>query len=308
MKLGYDHPLYILPFDHRHSYATEVFGFEEPMSPERIAVVAASKQVIYQAFQQALAEGVPKDRAGILVDEEFGSDILRDARRNGFITAVSTEKSGQHEFDFEWGENFAEHIEKFDPIFAKALVRYNPDDEAALNQRQAGRLQRLSDYCHQHGRLFMFELLVPAEPAQLDQVRGDTKAYDLELRPALVVRSIHELQDSGVEPDIWKLEGIDRQADCVNVVTAARRNGRSKVGCIVLGRGEDEQKVIAWLRTAAAVPGFIGFAVGRSTFLQPIVDFRAKRITRQVAASQIARRFREWIAVFEEARGRTSPN
>ncbi len=250
MTTGYDKPLYILPFDHRHSYGEEVFGFHEPMGPEQIAVVAASKQVIYEGYKQALAAGARQDRTGILVDEEFGAEILRDAHRSGYTFCLPTEKSGQHEFDFENGDDFARKIEEFDPTFTKVLVRQNPDGDAALNRRQTERLKRLSDYLHAHGRLFMFELLVPAEEAQLKQVKGDKHAYDLELRPALMVRAIHQLQDGGVEPDVWKIEGLDRRADCEQLVAVARRGaGRQHVGCIVLGRGEDEKRVVEWLRS-----------------------------------------------------------
>src|SRR5581483_10762380 len=116
------------------------------------------------------------------------------------------------------------------------------------------RLSRLSQYLQSAGRsLFMFELLVPAEKAQLDRLNGDKKAYDLEVRPRLMVETIHELQDAGVEPDVWKIEGLDRSEDCEKVVVAARCNGRDRVGCIVLGRGENDEKVRHWLATAASV-------------------------------------------------------
>ena len=148
----------------------------------------------------------------------------------------------------------------------------------------------------------MFELLVPAEKAQLDRLKGDKKAYDLELRPKLMVQTIQQLQDAGVEPDVWKIEGLDRRADCEKIVAVARRGGRDKVGCIILGRGEDDKKVHEWLRTAAGVPGFIGFAVGRTAFWEPLVDFRAKNIAREAAVAEIARRYEEYVGIFEKAR------
>src|SRR5438445_5231658 len=252
MAIGFDKPLYILPFDHRGSFQTKMFGWKGTLTAEQTAQIAAAKQVIYDGFKAALAAGVPKEKSGILVDEQFGAAILRDAAKHGFSTACPAEKSGQDEFDFEYGEEFAQHIEAFNPTFCKVLVRYNPEADKALNQRQVSRLKRLSDYLHSRGRSrFMFELLVPAEKAQLDRLRGDKHAYDVELRPGLMVRTIQELQDGGIEPDVWKIEGLDRREDCVKVVAAARRNGREKVGCIVLGRGEDHKKVRQWLRTAA---------------------------------------------------------
>jgi 5-dehydro-2-deoxygluconokinase len=228
---------------------------------------------------------------------------LRDARANGYATACPAEKSGQEEFDFEYGADFAKHIEAVQPTFCKVLVRYNPGSDTALNQRQTMRLKQLSDYLHSKSQSrFMFELLVPAEKAQLDQVKGDKKAYDLELRPRLMVQTIQELQDAGVEPDVWKIEGLDRRADCEKIVAVARRGGRDKVGCIILGRGEDDKKVHEWLTTAAGVQGFIGFAVGRTAFWEPLVDFREKKFAREAAVTEIARRYEEFVGVFEKAR------
>ena len=303
MSIGFDQPLYLLPFDHRESFETKLFGWEGELSAAQTAQVAAAKQVIYDGFRAAVAGGVPKQHAGILVDEQFGADILRDATQQGYMTACPVEKSGQKEFDFQNGEEFARHIETVNPTFCKVLVRYNPAGDATLNHRQAARLKRLSDYLHSSARLFMFELLVPAEPAQLEGFHGNQKAYDLELRPRLMVQTLQELQDVGVEPDLWKIEGLDRREDCANVVAAARRDGRNRVGCIILGRGEDHDKVRQWLATAASVSGFIGFAVGRTTFWDPLVDWRANRISRDAAANQIAQRYREWVDVFQKARG-----
>jgi myo-inositol catabolism protein IolC len=305
-NLGYDQPLYILPFDHRSSFELKMFGWGEDLTSEQTAEIAAVKQVIYDGFKAAVEAGVPKERAGILVDEQFGAAILRDAAARGYTFASPVEKSGQEEFDFEYGDDFAKHIEAFNPTFCKVLVRYNPEGDQALNRRQAARLKRLSEYLHTESpSLFMFELLVPAEKAQLDQVNGDKKKYDLELRPRLMVRAIYELQDAGVEPDVWKIEGLDRREDCEKIVAAARRGDRNKVSCILLGRGEDDEKAREWLATAAGVPGFIGFAVGRTIFWNPLVDLRAKKITREGAVAEIARRYRKFVDIFENVRART---
>jgi 5-dehydro-2-deoxygluconokinase len=280
-----------------------MFGWKGDLTPEQTAEIAATKQVIYDGFKAAVKAGVPKENAGILVDEQFGTAILRDAAKSGYSTSCPAEKSGQDEFDFEYGEDFAKHIEAFNPSFCKVLVRYNPEGDKTLNQRQAARLKRLADYVHGKTKsMFMFELLVPAEKAQLDRVQGDKKAYDLELRPGLMAQAIYQLQDSGVEADVWKIEGLDRREDCVKIVAAAKRNGRDKVGCIILGRGEDDRKVREWLATAAPVSGFIGFAVGRTTFWDPLMDFRSKKTTREAAVAEIARRYREWVDTFDKAR------
>ena len=148
----------------------------------------------------------------------------------------------------------------------------------------------------------MFELLVPATKTQMDRVQGDTPTYDRQIRPELMLQTIHTLQDAGVEPDVWKVEGLDRREDCERVVATARRDGRGDVGCIVLGRGADEKKVVGWLETAASVPGFIGFAVGRTTFWEAVAAYEAHTITRHEASARVAQRFREWTAIFEPSR------
>ncbi len=302
MTLGYNHPLYLLPFDHRHSYVSGMFQFDVPLTPSQRRVVIESKHVIYDGFRCALGGELTPDTAGVLVDEEFGAAILRDANRRGYVTALSTEHSGSAEFEFEYGSAFAAHIEAFHPTFAKALVRYNPEGDAALNARQTARLKELSNYCRTAGQRFMFELLVPATQAQMERCGAAQDTYDRSMRPALVLQAIRALQDAGVEPDIWKIEGLDRREDCERVVALARRDGRDDVGCIVLGRHADDEKVVNWLRTAASVPGFIGFAVGRTTFWDAVRDHVKKRTTRSEAATRIALRYRRWARAFSGAR------
>jgi myo-inositol catabolism protein IolC len=300
MPRGFDHPLYVQPFDHRGSFQTKMFGWQSPLSDVQTAEIAGAKRVIYDGFLAALAGGVPKEKAAILVDEHFGAAILRDATSKNIVTACPAEKSGQEEFDFEYGEDFARHIEAFDPTFCKVLVRYNPEGDRALNKRQAARLERLSDFLAARGRSrFMFELLVPAEKIQLDRLSGDKKAYDRELRPRLMIKAIGELQDSGVDPDVWKVEGLDRREDYERLVATARAGGRHNVGCIVLGRGEDDRKVREWLGVAATVPGFIGFAIGRTVFWDPLVAWRSKQATRDQTVAEIAKRYREFVDLFE---------
>ena len=285
--------LYILPFDHRDSFEHGLFGFAPPLSAEQAGRVKAAKQIVYQGFLQA---AVPADVGGILVDEQFGADILKDARQRGFVTACPVEKSGQDEFEFEYGDDFAAHIEAVNPGYVKALVRYNPSGDAALNTRQREKLALLSQYLQRKERPLMFELLVPATSAQSG---GD---YDTRSRPALMVQAIKELQDAGIEPQLWKVEGVGRREDARALVEVAQRSGRSDVGLIVLGRGADDAQVKAWLDVAAPVPGFIGFAVGRTTFWDALERVLASEISRPDAVSEIARNYQHWVREFEQAR------
>lgn len=304
-ELGFTKDLFIMPFDHRGSFQEKLFGIKgRPPTPAETQEIANTKKLIYDGFKKAIAAGVPKEKAGILVDEQFGSEILKEAKKEGFMTACPAEKSGQDEFDFEYGAEFGAHINKFDPTFVKVLVRYNPEADSQLNQRQSQKLKTLSEYCHAHRHKFMFELLVPATPQQLKSVAGDTTRYDRELRPSLMVQAMQELQKAAVEPDVWKLEGIETAEDSRRVADQARFDGRNQVGVIVLGRGENAEKVKHWLTTAATIPGLIGFAVGRTIFWEPLKGAREGKFSPQEAVDQIAKNYKGFCDLWVQARKR----
>jgi myo-inositol catabolism protein IolC len=300
-SLGYDQTLYMLAFDHRASFQKGLFGIEGTPTSEQRARIGQSKLVIFEGLRRAVEEGAPKQWAGLLVDEDFGAVVARAAKREGFTLAMPVEKSGQDEFDFEYGEDFGAHIEAFDPTFTKVLVRYNPEGDREMNQRQLARLKRLSDWLHERYRKFLFELLVPPEPAQLERVGGDKDRYDLEMRAALVVTAISESQAAGVEPDIWKIEGLDRGEDCARVVEQARADGRDRVSCIVLGRGANDERVIQWLRLGAGVPGFTGFAVGRTIWWDPLKSWVAGDADSDSAAQTISQNYQRMVRAYDEA-------
>jgi len=301
MGLGYDKPLFILAFDHRGSFQKKFFGISGEPNAEETETISDAKTVIFEGFQKAIDDGAPKDNCGILVDEQFGADIVRRAKKEGYLFAMPNEKSGQDEFDFQYGDDFGGHIDEFDPTFSKVLVRYNPDGDRGMNERQSERLKRLGDWLHERDRTFLFELLVPAEESQLQQVDGDADRYDKELRPELMRRAISSLHDAGVEPDIWKIEGIDKREDCERISQEVRSGGRDGVACVVLGRGADEAAVEHWLKTGAGVPGYIGFAIGRTIWWDPLKAFVDGEKERYAAGSQIADNYRHMIAVYTGA-------
>jgi myo-inositol catabolism protein IolC len=300
MTLGYGQPLDIVAFDHRSSFSKGLFGASAPLSSELRARISDTKQVIFESFVEAIGRGAPRPRAGVLVDEQFGADVARKAKAGGFLLAMPVERSGLPEFEFEYGEDFGRHIDEFDPDFSKVLVRYNAEGDNALNQRQTERLAKLSRWLRERERKFLFELLVPATPAQL-QRSGGRATYDRELRPALVVRAIQELQRGGVEPDIWKIEGLDSAADCARVVVEARRGrDRQEVACIVLGSGASLERVLEWLAIAAPVPGFIGFAVGRTLWEDALKHYVAGTRSRFETRAAIADRYLQLIHAYAE--------
>jgi 5-dehydro-2-deoxygluconokinase len=301
MRPGYDQKLYILAFDHRGSFQKKFFGIEGDPDAEQTAMIADAKHLIFEGLAQAVGGGADPSVTGVLVDEQFGSTVPEEARAQGLRLAMPAERSGQPMFDFQYGDEFGEHIEKFDPDFTKVLVRYNPDGDAAGNREQLGKLKRLSDWLVQNERRFLFELLVPAEDAQLQAVDGDSERYDAELRPELMRRSIAEIQDAGVEVDVWKIEGVDARSDCETLVAQARSGGREGVVCVVLGRGADDAKVDHWLSQAAPVDGFVGFAIGRSIWWDPLKAYVAGKIERSAGARQIAENYLRFVKVYERA-------
>ncbi|MBV9335210.1 MAG: DUF2090 domain-containing protein [Solirubrobacterales bacterium] len=301
MALGYDGKLYILAFDHRGSFQKKMFGIEGDPTPEETEKIADSKHLIFEGMLKAVEQGAEAGATGVLVDEQFGSDIPEQARERGLKLAMPVEKSGQEEFDFQYGDEFGAHIERFDPDFVKVLVRLNPDGDSAMNERQLGRLKRLADWLHEHDRKFLFELLVPATDEQLASVGGDSDRYDAELRPELMRRAIEASQNAGVEVDVWKIEGVDEQSDAAMLAEQARSgSGREGVTCVLLGRGASTEIVEQWLREAAPVDGFVGFAIGRSIWWDALKGFLGGDLERDAAASQIAENYLHFVRVYEQ--------
>src|SRR5215213_3298435 len=168
MALGYDGKLYILAFDHRGSFQKKMFGIEGDPTAEETERISDAKRLIFEGMELAVERGVDPHATGVLVDEQFGSDIPKRAKEEGLVLSMPVEKSGQNEFDFQYGADFGEHIASHHLDFTKVLVRYNPDGDPVVNERQLGRLKELADWLHANDGKFLFELLVPAEPAQLE--------------------------------------------------------------------------------------------------------------------------------------------
>jgi myo-inositol catabolism protein IolC len=302
MALGYDGKLYILAFDHRGSFQKKMFGIEGDPTPEQTETISDAKRLIFEGMLEAVNRGAEAGATGVLVDEQFGSDIPKRAAEQGLRLAMPVEKSGQNEFDFDYGEDFAKHIDAFPTDFSKVLVRYNSDDpDTEMNERQLGRLKTLADWLHEHDRKFLFELLVPATDEQLASVDGDTDRYDAELRPELMRRAIEDIQNAGIEVDVWKIEGVDEQKDAAMLAEQARSgSGREGVTCVLLGRGASTEKVEQWLREAAPVDGFIGFAIGRSIWWDALKGFLGGDLDREAAAAQIAENYLHFVRVYEQ--------
>jgi myo-inositol catabolism protein IolC len=295
---GYDKPIYMLAFDHRASFSHDILHVEGQPSEYEAEKVREMKGMIFDAFEQAVGKGVSKSGAAILSDEQFGSEVLKRAHDGHFAFAVCTEKSGQKEFVFEHGEGFGQKLLEIQPTFAKALVRYNPEDDAGLNQRQLERLKQLSDFCHQNGIKLLVEPLVLATQTQLSGVGGDQTKYDHELRPKLMVEMVKQFQMAGVETDVWKIEGLEKTEEYEAVVRQARVGGRDGVIAVVLGRGADDKQVEDWLRAAAKAKGVEGFAIGRTIFHDALVAYVKNDLTKEQAVEAIAEKYWHFYQIF----------
>jgi myo-inositol catabolism protein IolC len=294
--------LFLLASDHRGSLMESFFGVEGVPSPEEETRARRLKLVVWEGLERALRNGLPLERAGMLADPTYGREVITAAQRRGVRVATPVEASGRQEFEFEV-PGWKERLDELDPTWAKVLVRYNPEGDGERNARQRRSLREVSEHCAATGRGFLFELLVPPEPSQLETVDGDATRYDTDIRPGLMVRAIAELQRAGIEPDIWKIEGLERSEDCEAVAVAARTEGRDRVGCVVLGHGADTDAVDRWLRAGANVPGFVGFAIGRSVWWEPLRTFfeaGAGDDAAEVASSEIARRYLHFVDVFTD--------
>jgi len=293
--------LHVLAFDHRRSLMTSFFGVAGEPSPEDVERGRLAKRLIWRGLLRACGEGAPRDSAAALVDATYGSEVIGEARRAGIRIAVPVEASGRDVFAFEV-PRWTEVLDELDPTWAKALVRYDPEGDPAVNEGQRAALRELSDHCRRTDRGFMLELLVPPSADQLEAVAGDRARFDRELRAGLTVRGMAQLQEAGVEPDLWKLEGFEEPADYERVAAAARGGGRDHVGCIVLGRGEDAAAVERWIRAGAGVVGVVGWAIGRTIWWDPLrASFAEDDSREEEAVTRIAANYRHFVDVDESA-------
>lgn len=303
LQFGFDKKLFVLPFDHRASFSEKLLGFKGDLNDNQKQTVTDYKTIIYEAIDKAVDFGVPLENSSVLVDEIFGMNILKDAKSRGITTMQTVEKSGQEEFFCEFGENFGEHLLTINPTFAKILVRYNPEGDRELNQRQLTKIKVVSDFVHANNIKLLVEPLVIPTESQLAELDADKKVaqnkFDKERRSDLEVQMIKEMQEVGIEADVWKIEGFYAKEDYEKVVKQARNSDtRKNVGIIILGRGETKENVIKWIEAGKNVEGVIGFAVGRTVFWEPLELYRDQKISRDEAIEMIAREYYNFYSVF----------
>lgn len=295
--------MFLLAFDHRGVFARTIFGTTGEPTPEQEAQMVHAKRVIYDGVRRATQLGdLPAGSTGVLVDELYGADVARAAKADDIILVMPVEAPDRDVFDFAYGDAWRDHVEAFTPDYAKVLVRYNADgDDDAGNALQATRLAELSDWLRATGRRFLYELIVPPTAGQLVAAGGDAERFEREQRPALILRAIEAMQSAGVEPDVWKLEGLDDAADALAASRQARSGGRDHVTLTILGAGAPDARVDHWLTIAATTPGFAGFAIGRSIWAPAIRDHLSGTLDRAAAAELIATNYLRFTDVYRDA-------
>lgn len=302
-----DDPLFLLAMDHRSSFAKTVFGLSGQPTTEELEKMRDAKLVIYEGAREAVATGLPVGRAGVLVDEHLGSDVAKRAKADGLVLAMPIEKSGTKLFELEYGEQFAEHVEAFDPDFFKVLARYSPADGDQDRATQIERLSRVSTWAMKVGRHWLLELLVPPTSEQLVQSE-DQYHFDREVRPGLTVETISALVAGEVHPTIWKLEGYETSGGAEEVLRAVAADIAHPAQCIVLGRDAPMSRVEHWIDVAAPLHGYAGFAVGRSIWEEALLDLIAGKTRRGGAVRSISGRYRTLIDTYDEARRKVAPS
>jgi len=296
----HDDPLFILAMDHRESFGRTLFEVkhDDPDQAQAEAMRSA-KLLIFEGLQVAQPK-VTSGRIGVLVDERYGQDVIDAVRSSAdpMELAVPVEASGHDWFTLEWGDQWLEHVESVKPDYAKVLVRDNPGFDAAQRDAQLTSLAQVSAGLRTVGVPLLYELLVPATDAQLAQAGHDAGAYDRDVRPGLVAQVIADNQAHGVEPALWKVEGLETVEAAQQVAAQAKAGGRAS-DLIVLGRDAPAERLDHWLEVASQVDAFVGFAIGRSIWEDVLSRYEAFGATESAAVNarrEIADRYLGFIA------------
>ena len=290
-----DEPLFILAMDHRASFAKDVFGVTGAASPSDLTAMRRAKELIYEGLRQ-VAGRVPSGREGVLVDEDLGANVARTAKSDGVVLLMPIEKSGSRVFELEFGDQFAEHVEAFDPDFFKVLVRFNPLDEESMRRPQIERLATVSQWAARTSRRWIIELLVPPTPEQL-AAHGDQAGFDVQERPGLTAQVISAFYAGAVYPTIWKLEGYETEAEAEVVLAAVAAETDHPAACIVLGRDAPLSQVEHWLSVGAHCD-FVGFAVGRTIWEEPLRRHLAGTLSTEGLVDAVAENYSTLVDAF----------
>ncbi|MDD4358246.1 MAG: DUF2090 domain-containing protein [Candidatus Pacebacteria bacterium] len=270
--------LFILPFDHRTSFLKIL----EKKSKKKVEEL---KQIIFDGFLDVYNNYKKKNELAILVDEKYGSKIIAYAKEHNISLCLPIEKSGKEILELEYKD--LDEVKKINPDYVKVLLRYNPFN-IKINKRQIKVLKRINDFITKNNYKLILELLVPMAKEDIKL----TKDYDKYLRLYRTLQAIEEIQEN-IKVDVWKLEGFNKK-EWKEIIKITE----SKI--IFLGRGESKEKVKKWLKAAKQEKNIIGFAIGRTIFMDSIKKYNEGLISKEKAKKEISKNFKYFIDLWNK--------
>ncbi|MGZ4677577.1 MAG: 2-deoxy-5-keto-D-gluconate 6-phosphate aldolase domain-containing protein [Acidimicrobiia bacterium] len=289
---------FVLAGDHREPHLGALLGRPGPLDAHDRRTIVSVKELVAAAFSRVAARRTERPATvALLVDEEYGAPAARAAIAASHEVIMPVEASGLDHFALA-DPAILDRVLAVGPRGVKTLVRWHgdatdPRDEASLaGLRAVGHRLRTEA----PGTEWMLEVIVAPSPARL-AAAGDSDTFVRRVRPRLAAEALRALLAAGVAPDVWKVEGIDEPA-AAGLVAGAARTGAT-ADHVVLGAGAGMDRVEGWLRTAAATPGFTGFAIGRSLWWDDVRAHLAGRLDPATTVDRIAQRYAGAIATYE---------
>jgi len=270
--------VYMLAADHRWQW--EEWCDKRSIPRTRIPEV---KRLAADGFRLA-RERSPRVRefGALLLDAQYSSDVIAEARRDGVVAGTPAEKAGA--FPLAWA------TEPFDRAligaFVKVLVRFRPDDADEIRDGQWHKLDTLQSWCRRAGTQLVVEVLVPRR-----QEPEDT--FDAAGRPAMLADFIGESYRRGLTPQFWKIEGTPAAdgARTIDRAIAAQPQCRQ----IILGKAADIATIERWFAAAYGSVTAVGFAIGRSVFWEPATAFLIGSSTASETAAHICANYLQLV-------------
>ena len=279
-----NYPLQVLAFDHRTQFEDSCKQHNQPTSR-----ITEFKSLVFEGFKKVATER-PDLPLALLVDPQYGADILQDSAYASYSVGAPIEQAGSYPVEWLCGEELHEHLlSRPSEWFIKVLWHYHTDLPAAEKERQLIQLKRLEEICQLLDRRLMLELILPAHLSQ----DGNAMAA-----------AIDEVYEAQITPFWWKIMALDTKMEWQHVTAALDRHD-SEAGIIVLGKNAPLETFPAWFKTLRSTPHTCGFAIGRSIFWKPWESFISGSMAPDEIPSTIEKNY---VAVLEmwEAAGTVS--
>jgi len=273
-------PLKVLAFDHRGQ-------FEKTCKLQGIASsqISEFKNLVFEGFKRVNAENCGESLA-LLVDPQFGGDILQESAYGDYHVGTPIERSGS--FPVEWltEKNLYEYLVQCPSTwFVKVLWNFHPHLETEKKREQLALLQKLQSVCDALERRLMLEMILP---------EGLSKNGEM------LALAIEEVYAHQLFPYWWKISPTDTQAEWEQVTSTLDRYD-PEAGVIVLGNNAPLAQFEKWFRIVRSTPHACGFAIGRSIFWEPWLEFASGSMEAQAVPARIAERYQQMIDLWRHS-------